>query len=467
MNNDIGNINVDSLAKERLLNLFDKNSFTEFDSYLGSEVITGFGDVNGRLVYAFSQDISVNNGSIGELHCNKIIKLYELAIKTGNPIVGIFDSNGIKITENHDALNGYGKILSLANNLSGVVPQISLIVGTCGGCGSLIASSSDIIIMSEKAEFFLTPPFVSKSLDNSKINESNSCNFAAKAGSVHICEADETSCIDKARNILSLFPENNLSKAPIFNSFENNNYSQLFSNLDLNNINMEDLAIAISDSGSMVPILSNYTKSCLTSFSTIDGTVVGIVGLDKINGPFEEKGCSKASRFIRLCDSFGIPIITMVDSKGFIQSRDSEYNGLIKYAANLSHAYAEATCPKISVIVGEIYGSAYITFASKNANNDVTMAWSNSVVAALEPETAVEVLWHDELKNCKDVSEKRKELISKYKQTIASPLELLKKGYIDNVISPEKTRDKILLFLDMLRGKRVSKLPKKHSNTHL
>ncbi len=459
MNND--NINNLSKAKKRLINLFDNNSFNELDKYQNSEVITAYGYINSRLVYAFSQDISVNDGAISVLHCKKIIKLLNLAIKTGNPVICIFDSNGININENFDVLNLYGEILKLINNISGVVPVLSLVLGTCAGCSSLIASSSDIIIMSKNAEFFLTPPSISE-ISNIKNLEIGKHEFVSKSGTVHIVEKDDISCINKARDLISILPQNNLSTCPISEYIDVDN--SLISQLDNNNIDSINLINSIFDKNSVHFLSSDFSKSVVTCFATIQGKTVGVISFDKKNGYIDENSCSKAATFIRFCDAFCIPIITFVDTLGFSQNANHELNGIIKKASNLSNAYSDATTIKICIITGEAFGSAYITLASKTSNADITLAWTDACISALKPETAIEFLWHDQLKNCNNLNEKRGQLITKYKNEVASPLQLTKDGYIDEVIDKIDTRIKLVSILDMLSGKRVTKLPKKHSN---
>lgn len=441
------------VAKQRLEMLFDENSFVETNAFTKNGekpvgVITGYGFIDGNLVYAFSQDSQAFGGAMGKSSAIKIKKLYELALKTGAPIVGIYDSKGADISEGVDALDAYAKVLKMSNSLSGVVPQISLILGVCSGISSIIATTADICIMSENAELFLAPPF------NTKANGDNTpsvgtAKFAQKAGIAHIV-TDENTAILKTKELVSRIPSNNLSPVPIFEHIASEGG--------------QNETQKCADANSVIELFNDFGDGSKISFATIGGTSVGIVETIKDNF-ISSDDANKIGRFVRFCDSFSIPIITFVDTKGFVQSSTSELSGGIRQIAMLSSAYAEATTPKISVIVGNCIGSAYIVFGSNETNSDITICYDNAVVSCLEPLTAVEFLWHEKLKDADDLTEKRNELSKEYISLYANPFELAKNGYAEYVVSPEQARETIISVLDLLSSKRVNKIPKKHNNS--
>lgn len=455
-----------STAKSRLINLLDHNSFTEFNNInlnnpIGSEVITGFGHINGKLVYVFSQDISQNNGAIGPHHAKKITKLYELAAKTGNPIISIFDSNGIYINQQIESLYSYSDILMWCNRLSGVVPQISLILGTCSGCSSIIAASSDIVIAAKSAEFFLTPPFISNNHDK-KIQGAGTAINAAVSGTANIIMDSEIDCINQARKIISILPQNNISPLPIISNFKDNNSQPSYESLS-----QLDIVFNIADKDSTIVIDKEYSQKINTILATLNGIPVAVIATQNKDDYIDSNACLKAARFIRFADCFNIPIITLLNTQGFAQSSEQELLGSIKSASVLSHAYAEATSPKITVITGNAFGSSFIVMGSKNSNSDMILAWPNATISALQPEASVELLYKDQIAQSNDPISLRKELVNKYINTDTNPSNLSNLGFIDNIISPENTKDYLHKILNVLCGKRVSNLPKKHSNMHI
>lgn len=449
--------NVGSQARLRLSYLFDEGTYTEINSLTKEKdsltsVVSAYGYVNGNPVYAFSQDKTINSGAVGTAHAEKIAKLYSLAAKTGTPIVGIHDSNGAFVDGTVQSLTAYGEMLYNSSIISGVVPQVSIIAGTCAGSAAMLACSSDFVIMTKDSEFFMSPPF------DAKINGVGSADAVAKAGVASIVCEDDKSAILKAKELLNLLPINNLTGAPLFEYEENN----VAISSDLTSI-----VNAVADANSVVEISAEYGKSAYTSLATIAGSTVGIAATNKVSDKLTADDCSKLSRFVRTCDAFAIPVITIVDTEGFDASSESELAGSIKDMARLANCYAEATTVKVSVITGKAIGPAFIALAGKNVCADFTYAWENAVISPLSPLTAVEFLWHDKLKGASDVNAKRNELAEEYEKTLASANSAAELNCIDEIIAPGDTRATIISALDILSGKRVTKLPKKHNNIPL
>lgn len=447
--------NLNSPARKRLELLFDDGSYTEINSFTKEKdglagVISAYGYVNGNPVYAFSQDKSVNGGAVGIAHAEKIAKLYSLAAKTGTPVVGIHDSNGAFVDGSADSLTAYSEMISASSVISGVVPQVAVIMGTCAGSAAILACSSDFVIMTEDSEFFVAPPF------DTKKNGVGTASACAKAGVAHaVCKTDEDA-ISKTKEILNLMPLNNLSSAPVF-EFEDNN--TVLASGDLKSI-----VDAVADNGTAVEISADFGKAAYTALASVEGSSVGIIATNKADSRLTADDCDKLARFIRMCDAFALPIITIVDTEGFEADSEAELAGSVRDMTKLANCYAEATTVKISVITGKAIGPAFVALAGKNLNTDFTFAWENAVIAPLAPVTAVEFLWHDKLKGADDLTAKRNELAQEFSNTIASAVSAAERNAVDEVIAPEDTRKVLVSALDILSGKRVTKLPKKHSN---
>lgn len=448
-------ITTDSPARKRLSYLFDEGVFTELDAFAkeGSSmcsVITAFGYVEGSPVYAFSQDSSINNGAVGQGHAKKIKKVYDLAAKTGVPVVGIYDSFGAVITDGIKALSAYGELLMWVSNLSGVVPQISVIAGTCASSSAMLATSADFVVMAKDAELFITP--------NSKESVKSYSENSAKCGTASIVCEDDKEAVEMAKTLISKLPMNNLSALPVY-EFEAPDCEM--------KADADSMVNAIADTGSVVELYADFGTAAYTALASVQGSTVGFCATNKADNKLTADDCSKLSRFVRTCDAFAIPVITLVDTQGFDVSDKTEANGSLRDMAKLAHSYAEATTAKISVIVGNAFGPAYIALAGKGANADLTYAYPNAVISALAPETAVEFLMHDELKGSADVNQKRKELADKYSAEEASAFKAAEENCIDGIINPLETREVIATALDILSGKRISRMPKKHSNMPL
>jgi acetyl-CoA carboxylase carboxyltransferase component len=426
---------------KRINALFDAGSFNEIDCFAKSddnysEAVAGYGTVEGCSAYAFAQNCDIEGGAMSKAQAAKIKKVYDLAVKTGAPVIGIYDSKGGKLKQGSDILAAYGEILRNANNLSGVVPQISLVLGPCVGTSAMIAAGADIVVMSKKAELTINTS-----------GENGSANEAEKLGICQIVEADDKSAISTVRKLITLLPSNNLSGTPVLELHGANNVIKL-SNLNDNKAIINE----ICDENSFIELSGKFGQSAVTGLSEIDGTTVGVVAL---SGVIDADSCSKAARFVMFCDAFSLPIVTFVNAEKFTTLRE---------ASKLSCSYSEATTAKITVITGSAYGPVYIAIAGKGANADYTMAWPNAVVSSLAPETGAIFLWNDRLKGSKNPVEDRKKLIEEYKATEASPLSAAANGFIEDIINPEDTRIRIITNLEMLSSKRVSRLPKKHSN---
>ncbi len=441
-----------TVARERLAILYDEGKFTELDMFVkqgdtSCGVITAFGYIDGSPVYAFSQDITINSGALSENHAKRIKKVYDLASKTGVPVVGIYDSFGGVVTDGVKVLSAYGELMMWVSNLSGVVPQISVIAGTCASSSAILATSADFVIMSKDAELFITP--------NSKDLVTSYAENSAKCGTANlICENDKEA-VEMARAIITKLPMNNLSAIPMF-EFEAPVYAM--------KTEADSMVKSIADVNSVIELSEKFGTATYTALATVAGSTVGFCATNKTNAKLTADDCSKLARFVRTCDAFGIPVITIVDTEGFELSDDAETKGSLRDMTKLVHAYAEATTAKISLIVGKAYGPAYIALAGKGANADLTYSYPNAVISPLAPETAVEFLMHEKLKGAEDVAKTRKELADEYCQNEASAFKAAENNCIDDIINPLDTRETIINALDILSGKRISRLPKKHSN---
>mgnify|MGYP000033195052 FL=1 len=430
----------DADARKRLVSLFDDGVFTEIDAFAKSsngdvEVVAGFGTVNGAPVYAFSQDVSVNGGAVSVAQCAKIKKIYDLASKTGCPVVGIYDSNGMDLKEGFEGLSAYGEIVKASTSVSGVVPQISIVAGAAVGTTALIADMADVVVAVKDADFYVTAP--------SEVT-AEAC---AQEGTVDILADDFDSAVKAVRDIITLVPSNNLSTPPVYD------FTDPAAAADTGAC-AADIIKAAADEGSVIELKEKYAENCITALATVAGSTVGFVGFD---GKSVCPSCAyKAEAFVKFCDAFNIPIVTLLSANGLRKERE---NQMLIAAAKLTAAYATATCPKISVITGKAVGAAYIMLAGRGSNADLVYAWDTSVVSPLDTKAAVAFLYNDRLAN----GENRAELEKEYEENLASPFTAAACGAIDDVFVPAETRAKIVAALDVLAGKRETTLPRKHS----
>lgn len=429
----------DTEARKRIVSLFDDGSFTEIDAFAKSangdiEVVAGYGSINGSPAYAFSQDVTVNSGAISVAQCAKIKKVYDLATKTGCPVVGIYDSNGVKLTEGFEAINAYGEILKASTSVSGVVPQISIVAGACLGTSALMANMADVVIAVKDADFYVSAPSDVTATDSYEV------------GNVDILADDVDSAVAAAKQIISYLPSNNLATAGMFNFAEPTACA--------NGMTAAEVVNSIADANSVVEIKAGYAQNVTTALATVAGSTVGFVAFD--DKPLCP-GCSyKAEAFIKLCDAFSIPVVTVANAEGLNKEKEAQ---LLIATTKLASTYATATCPKISIVTGQAIGSAYIILAGKGANADLAFAWDNSVVSPLDVDASVAFLYNDRLANGED----REALKAEYKETIGSAFGAAACGAIDDVFAPELTRAKVISALDMLAGKRETTIPRKHS----
>jgi len=437
-------------ARQRLGMLFDGGVFTELDPYSSVDgqpcgVVCGYGAANGRYLCAFAQE----GGGMGKMQAAKISKLLDLALKTGVPVVGMYDSLGARVSEGVAALEAYGEVLLRINNLSGVVPQIAVVLGGCTGASAMLACSADFVVMGKNATFFMTPP----ALAENEVENAGSCENAAKAGVAHLLAETDRQAGEYVRRLLSFLPLNNLSPClPLAHKAPESKESHDYGNLD-----PAYQAQSIMDAGSLLELMGGFGGSAYTAFGTLGGAPVCVVGTkDKLNAD----GCAKIAKMASVCDAFQVPIITLVNCSGFVPCAKAELCGSVRGMARLGHVYAEATTAKAAVITGKAYGAAYIALAGRAANCDYTIAWPTATISTLEPQAAVALLHADEI----SAQRSREDILRDYLAGAANPLTAAKAGYLDDVVSPEQTRAALLGAMDLLSAKRVQKNPKKHSN---
>ena len=431
--------NAQTKAYQRLQLLFDEGTFVEIDSFTKSgdgraEAAAGFGSVDGCPVYAFAQNSDVEGGAMSKAQAAKICKVYELAEKTGAPVVGIYDSIGARLNESCEMLAAYGDVMLKANNLSGVVPQIAVIAGPCLGASSMIAAAADVVIMSEDGQFALQTN-----------GEGGDLKEASESGLVHLTAKDDKEAVAKARELITLLPSNNLSGAPITDFAD--------SAAETDGEFGASIIAAVMDQDSFIEFQAGFGAGFITGLAKLGGNTVGVVASEEKT--VDGKACEKAARLVRFCDAFAIPVITFVNAESFC---------CIKAACKLTNAYAEATTAKISVITGEAYGAVYMALAGAAAGVDVAYAWPTASISALNPTTAAVMLWSDKLKGSSNPTADRAKLIAEYKDQEACPFKAAGDGFVQDVIEPSETRLKLYAALDMLAGKRVTRLPKKHAN---
>ena len=480
-------------ARERLDLLLDPGTFNELDMFvthrasgfgldeqliLGDGVATGYGQIDGRLVYVFSQDFTVFGGSLSEAHAEKICKIMDLAMKNGAPVIGLNDSGGARIQEGVVSLGGYADIFLRNTLASGVVPQISAIMGPCAGGAVYSPAITDFIFMVEGTSYmFVTGPDVVKTvthedvtleqLGGARVHNSTS-------GVAHFSCPGEADCIRQIRQLLSYIPSNNLDDPPLITPTDapTRTIEELDSIIPNNPNKPYDMKTVIKhviDDGDFFEVQEHFAQNIIIGFARLNGRPIGIVAQQPraLAGVLDINASDKAARFIRFCDCFNIPLITFVDVPGFLPGTAQEHNGIIRHGAKLLYAYCEATVPKITVITRKAYGGAYDVMNSKHVRGDINYAWPTAELAVMGPEGAVKILFKDEIKNAPDPEQRRKELIAEYTAKFTSPYIAASRGYIDEVIEPHNTRVKLISALEMLKNKRDSNPPKKHGNMPL
>ena len=437
-------------AYKRLQLLFDNGTFTELDKFSkngenGCGVVTAYGSVNGAACYAFSQDVTVCSGAMGRAQSAKIKKVYDLALMNGAPVIGIFDSNGAFANEGVDALNAYGELIAAAGKISGVVPQISVIAGKCIGSAAILAAVADLTVMVEGAEFCVNSAAITG-------NESvGSAETAMKNGTVSVVAENDEAAFNKVAELVAMLPMNNLT-VPFTADYIPAAVAGEGVYKDIANI---------VDAESFLELSKDFGKCAKVGFARVAGNAVGVVATDadKNDAYLCANGAAKIARFVRLCDAFSIPVVTLLNSAGFMGKADDELQGSVRAVAALTGAYAEATTAKVTVIVGKAYGAAYTAMAGKGAGADYVIALADAAVCALNPTTAVQFLYKDRLGE-----EKREDLEKEYILTEGSPFKAAENGAINDIVTEDAVANAVIAALDMLASKRVSTIEKKHSN---
>jgi acetyl-CoA carboxylase carboxyltransferase component len=480
------------LARERIEYFLDDGSFNELDllarhraQAAGLEerpytdgVITGWGTVDGRKVFVFSQDFTVFGGALGEVFAEKIHKLMDLALKVGAPVVGLNDGAGARIQEGVVSLASYGGIFHRNVLSSGVVPQISVILGPCAGGAVYSPAMTDFIFMvRESSHMFITGPDVVKTVTGEDVTLEElggAMSHASKSGVATFVAGDEKSCLDDVRYLLSFLPSNNLEEPPVEDLGDDPD--RLCPELrdilpDSPNLpyDMVQVISHVVDEGEFFEYYPHWAKSIVCGFARIDGSPVGIVGNQPavLAGVLDIESSEKAARFVRTCDAFNIPLVTFVDVPGFLPGVDQEYGGIIRHGAKLLYAYCEATVPRIQVIIRKAYGGAYVVMNSKSIGADLAFAWPTAELAVMGPQGAVEIVYRRELQQAADPVARRAELVEQYTERYANPYAAAERGYVDDVIDPAETRRKIVQGLRMLATKREELPRRKHGNVPL
>jgi len=480
-------------ARERLDLLLDKGSFREVDAFIehrttdfdmdknkimGDSVTTGWGTIENRLVYVFSQDFTVFGGSLGEVHAEKVCKIMDMALRNGAPVIGINDSGGARIQEGVVSLGGYADIFLRNTLASGVVPQISVIMGPCAGGAVYSPAMTDFIFMVRGSSFmFITGPEVVKTVTHEEVTfeELGGADVhAERSGVCHIAADTEANTLFLVRKLLSYLPQNNMEDPP----FQMTEDSPLRREEALDSIipndpskpyNIKDIICLLVDDLEFFEVQEAYAQNIVVGFARLGGHSVGIVANQPayLAGVLDIDSSEKAGRFVRFCDSFNIPILTFVDVPGFLPGVEQEHSGIIRSGAKLLYAYCEATVPKITLITRKAYGGAYDVMSSKHIRGDINLAWPSAEIAVMGPEGAVNIIFRKELAKAKNPDKKREELVAEYRDKFANPYIAASRGYIDDVIEPSTTRARLINALEMLSHKRDKNPRKKHGNIPL
>ena len=480
-------------ARERLDLLFDEGSFEEIDPFVthrctdfgmaeqkfpGDSVITGYGKVAGRLVFAFSQDFTVLGGSLSEVASNKICKAMDLAATTRVPFVGILDSGGARIQEGADSLKAYGEIFTRNTIYSGTIPQISVIVGpTAGGAVYSPAITDFVFMVKGIGQSYITGPEVVKTVTGEEISLEElggAMVNATKSGNAHFAVDTEQECFQLVRKLLSFLPQS-YQDLPPFEDTEDNPHRtdeellHIVPDSPAKPYDMNRVITKVVDNGDFLEVHHRFARNLIVGFARIGGYSVGILAQQPLHlaGILDIDASDKASRFVRFCDCFKIPLVTFVDVPGYMPGTDQEFRGIIRHGAKLLFAYSEATVPKISVIIRKAYGGAYVAMSSKGLRGDICYAWPTAEIAVMGPEGATNIVYRAEIAKSEKPEETREKLIQEYRDKFANPYVAAARGYIDDVIDPRETRPKIIKALEMLKNKKVTNPPKKHSNIPL
>ncbi len=480
-------------ARERLDTLLDDGTFEELDSlmthrsvefgldkqkYYSDAVVTGYGRVDGRLVYVYSQDFTVFGGSLSEVVSEKICKVMDLAMKNGAPVIGINDSGGARIQEGVVALKGYGDIFLRNTLASGVVPQISVIMGPCAGGAVYSPAITDFIFMTAgTSQMYITGPDVIRAVTQEEVTHEELGGaqvHSSKSGVAHFAIEGEEDCLAEVRRLLSFLPANNMEDPPYSEPVDDptrscDDLASIVPADPSKPYDTHEVIYSIVDDGDLLEVHPFWAGNIVVGFARMGGRPVGIVANNPVSlaGILDVESSRKGARFVRFCDAFNVPIVTLVDVPGYLPGTDQEYGGIITHGAKLIYAYAEATVPKVTVIVRKAYGGAYDVMGSKHLRADVNYAWPSAEIAVMGPDGAVNIIFRREIEAASDAEAKRKELVEQYRQQFANPYVTASRGFIDDVIEPRDTRLKIIRALEMLQNKTDSNPPKKPGNIPL
>jgi propionyl-CoA carboxylase beta chain len=482
-------------ARERVLQLLDEDSFVELDELArhrstnfgmqenrpyGDGVVTGYGTIDGRQVCVFAQDFTVFGGSLGQVFGEKIVKVMDLAMKTGCPVIGINDSGGARIQEGVVSLGLYGEIFRRNVHASGVIPQISLIMGPCAGGAVYSPAITDFTVMVDQtSHMFITGPDVIKTVTGEDVSMEElggAHTHNARSGNAHYLGSDEADAIDYVRALISYLPQNNLEEPPAYDeegdlsvTAEDRALDTLVPDAVNQPYDMHAVLESVLDAGEFLEVQALFAPNIIVGFGRVEGRSVGVVANQPMQfaGTLDINASEKAARFVRTCDAFSLPVLTFVDVPGFLPGTDQEWNGIIRRGAKLLFAYAEATVPLITVITRKAYGGAYDVMGSKHLGADMNVAWPTAQIAVMGAQGAVNVLYRAEIAAADDPEGHRAELITDYEDTLANPYLAAERGYIDAVIHPHETRTEIIRSLRLLRTKRETLPPKKHGNIPL
>jgi propionyl-CoA carboxylase beta chain len=480
-------------ARERIDLLLDEGTFEELDAFVehrsvdfgladqkypGDAVVTGYGEVNGRLTFVYSQDFTVLGGSLSEVVAQKICKVMDLALNSGAPVIGLIDSGGARIQEGVDSLAGYGDIFLRNTRASGVIPQISAILGPAAGGATYSPALTDFVCMvSGIGQMYITGPDVIRAVTGENVTHEDlggASSHASKSGVAHFSFESENECFEELRRLLSFLPQNNMEEPPVFPSYDgpsrnDDELARLVPDNPNQPYDMLDIIGRIVDNGELMQVHEHFARNVIVGFARMDGKTVGIVAQqpDYLAGVLDINASVKSARFVRFCDAFNIPLVTFIDVPGFLPGTEQEFGGIIRHGAKLIYAYAEATVPKVSVLTRKAYGGAYIVMSSKHLKGDINYAWPSAEIAVMGAEGAVNIIYRNEISKSDRPDETRSRLAKEYRDALMNPYVAASRGMIDDVIDPAETRPKIIRALRMLANKRESLPPKKHGSIPL
>ncbi|MGD9892398.1 MAG: acyl-CoA carboxylase subunit beta [Dehalococcoidia bacterium] len=480
-------------ARERLDILLDPGSFQELDSLrkqrpsmfggeedrpLGDSVVTGWGKIDGRLVYVYSQDFTVTGGALSEVAGEKIVKLMELALRMGAPMIGLNDSGGARIQDGVDSLRGYGEIFALNTLASGVIPQVSVIMGPSAGGAVYSPAITDFVFMTEgTSQMYITGPDVVRAVTGEEVSHEDLGGaqiHARRSGVAHFAVPGDEACLYEVRRLLSFLPLNNMEDPPVLECDDpiDRPADDMLDYVPVESTRTYDVRGVIErivDYGDFMEVHAEWAQNIVVGLARMGGRTVGIVANQPmvLAGSLDIDAPRKAARFVRFCDCFNIPLITLTDVTGYLPGTDQEYRGIISHGAKLLYAYSEATVPKIGLVLRKSYGGAYLVMSSKHLRSDINFAWPFAELAVMGADGAVNIISREEIRDAPNPEAKRRELLDDYNQKFSNPYVAAERGYVDDVIDPRETRYKIIAALEMLQNKAQSNPPKKHGNIPL